>query len=445
MNSEFGDKTIPHIDLLFTFALLVTGEIRKAEKILSQTIAKAYWFWEHLSKEIDIKLWLIRIMMKIIRGIPEYNNSEDDQIIENKIIDISTLNVQDVIKQYNYKNTEHFLRPLSSLSLRLKEVIFIVDVLNFSHELTADLIEVPENVIKKRLFDARKIILFRLLQQNSDASITENVQIDLHDKLWTINSVDKNELGEMNEGKTKLLEQEFESQKFVKNIIATSFPIQHLRQLVKTKIIKKYATHLIEKIKKEGTSERRGIVTIATIAMIFLITLLIILFRPTVQNPGEYAARQVGENNILVQLKNNYSMYWDGKFDNNIITGDERMIKNFLSRTDLKYESILPKFAGWNVKKFFITLYKKIKLINYIYENEEERILYLYQIPLQIVEDEHILQLTPELLDYLDSNNCYSSRNGTTFFLLKKTNSHILGFVLEDSKMEWIIEICRNP
>ena len=186
MNTEFGNKTIPHIDLLFTYALLITGENRKAEKILLQTFANAFWFWKHLSEETDIKLWLIRIMMNIFRSLPENNKPVEDQIIENKTIDVSSLNVQDINTQFDYKSTERFRQLISSLPLTLKEVIIFADALKFSNELVADLVEVPEDVIRKRLFDARKLILFGWLQYNSNIISTENVQIGLNEKLLII-------------------------------------------------------------------------------------------------------------------------------------------------------------------------------------------------------------------------------------------------------------------
>jgi hypothetical protein len=178
--------------------------------------------------------------------------------------------------------------------------------------------------------------------------------------------------------------------------------------------------------------------------MIVLITILILLFRPTQENPAEYAAQQLGEDNILVQLKNNYSLYIDGKFNNDLIDGDEKIIKNFLSSAGIKYKSILPKFAGWNVERLFLTSYKEQQLINLVYKNDFGNKFYLYQIPIQLVEGRQFLKLTPELMDYLESNNCYSSRNGKILYILKKTEGHIVGFVLDDTKKELIIEICSK-
>jgi hypothetical protein len=271
-----------------------------------------------------------------------------------------------------------------------------------------------------------------------------NVQTSLQEKILMINTVDNMELEELKTKEVGILNQEIESQSYVKNIIEKNLSLHSVRAAIKQKLINKYAAHFKNKIKKEVSPERKGLVTVATIAMIIMITVLIILFRPTRENPGEYAAQQMGEDNILVQLKNNYSLFLDGKFDTNLITGNEMSIKDFLSTAGFRYESILPGFSGWKINSLFLTSYKEVQLTNLIYENEVGRNLYLYQIPLQLVDEKHILQLTPELMNYLDSNNCYSSRNGTTVYLLKKTEGYIVGFVLKDPIKELIIEICSK-
>ena len=77
------------------------------------------------------------------------------------------------------------------------------------------------------------------------------------------------------------------SQNYVKNLIEKNVSLQPVRQAIKLKLIKKYATHLKDKIRIETSYERKGIVTVATIVMLILIIVLIILFRPTQQNPRE--------------------------------------------------------------------------------------------------------------------------------------------------------------
>ncbi|UCH66157.1 MAG: hypothetical protein JSW63_03220 [Ignavibacterium sp.] len=442
MNSDFGEKTIPHIDLLFTYALLITGENRRAEKILSQTFAKAFWFWQHLSDETEIKLWLIRIMMNIFRNNVDYAESGYFQIPQNKSIDLSKIKLQDYDKEFAYQKMKLLSQLISSLPLILKEVIIFTDALKFNYELVADLTEAPEDTVRKRLFDARKDILFGWLKNKSKELSLQDAELSLQDKLLVINRVDNKKLEESHSEKVSLLKNEIESQSFVKKIIVKNISLQPVRERIKIKLVNKYASHLRDEIKKTPSPERRSIVRVATFAMVILITVLILIFRPTQENPAEYAAQQVGEDNILVQLKNNYSLYVDGMFINELITGDEVTFKDSLSDAGLKYKSIIPKFTGWNIESALITTYNDQKLINLIYKNELRKKLYLYQVPLQLVEIRKIVKLAPVLLEYLEAKNCYSSRDGETIYLLKKTDSHILGFALDNPQKEEIIEIC---
>ncbi|MCH6574158.1 MAG: hypothetical protein IH795_02975 [Bacteroidetes bacterium] len=42
LNSDFGEKTLPHINHLLTYAVLITGDESKAEKVLMKTYAEAF-------------------------------------------------------------------------------------------------------------------------------------------------------------------------------------------------------------------------------------------------------------------------------------------------------------------------------------------------------------------------------------------------------------------
>jgi RNA polymerase sigma-70 factor (ECF subfamily) len=444
MNSEFGKNTIPHLNLLFTYALLVTGDNRKAEKILSQTFAKAFRFWKHLSDENDTRLWLLKIMMNIFGNNPADPQSGDMLILKNKLIDLSSLDNLDIDKELDFQKTNHLSHIISSLPLSLKEVIIFVDVFKFSIGRVADLTEVPEDVIRERLFDARKVLLYAWLQKKIKRLPAGEVKISLKEKILIINSVNGKELDDLQNDKVGLLKNEIEYQSFVKNMIAKNISIQSVREVIKLKLVNKYASELKDEIKKTSSPERRSIVRVATFAMVILLTILILLFRPTLENPAEYAAQQIGEDNIFVQLKNNYSLFVDGNSDSDLIIGDESKIKEFLSTADLKYKSIFPKFTGWDIESLFITSYKDVRLTNLIFNNEAGRNLYLYLVPLQFLEQGKIFQLTPELMEYLNSYNCYSFRDGTTFYVLKKTGGHILGFALENPQKEEIIEICSK-
>jgi len=444
MNSDFGNKTFPHIDLLFTYALLIIGDNRNAEKIISQTFAKAFWFWKHLSEETDIQTWLMRILINISRSLPGESKSVDDQIIENKTIDFSSITALDIDRELDYQQNKLLRQLISSLPLKFKEVIIFTDVLKFSYEHTADLLEVPEDVLKRRLFNARTMILFKWMQGHSNKSTAENVQISLQDKLSIISLVDNQELEVTDDERTHSLKQEIDSQILLKNSITKNISLQPVRQALNIKLLKKYAPHLTDKLNNVASPEKKGIVKLVTIATIILVTILIILFRPIQENPGEYAINQKGKDNILVLLKNNYSMFLDGSYDSIMISGEEIKTGIFKSADEVQIRISPPGLSGWKIKSLFFSSVREIKLANVIYQNEAGENLYLMQIPLRLVEEKKILNLTPELMNYLDTNHCYSVRNEAKIFLLKKTEEHILGFALENPKKELILEICSS-
>ena len=59
---EFEAEAVPHMDLLYNFALRTTGNPDDARDLLQETFLKAYRFWDKYEKGTNIRAWLFRIM-----------------------------------------------------------------------------------------------------------------------------------------------------------------------------------------------------------------------------------------------------------------------------------------------------------------------------------------------------------------------------------------------
>ena len=182
----------------------------------------------------------------------------------------------------------------------------------------------------------------------------------------------------------------------------------------------------------------------ATVAMFILIAVLIFIFKPAIVNPGEFAEQQSGEDNIFIQLQNNYSLFNQGLFNESLILSDAESLKALLSSSGSGNETILISLPGWNLKGFVLTEFKGHKLVNLFYENGNGKILYSYLVPLNLIEETHTFKLTRNLLEYLELGNCYSSRKANTVYLLKRSVNYILGFALEKPERKLMIDICNQ-
>jgi hypothetical protein len=197
-------------------------------------------------------------------------------------------------------------------------------------------------------------------------------------------------------------------------------------------------------LKRKHSSENKGLVTGATIAMIILIAVLILVSRPTVVNPGELAKEQIGNNNILVQLKNNYSLYKMGKYDNQMVSGNKEYLRSYLSSEGFKSEPFFIDYDDWNIAYFFTTESEREITANYLFKRNDNNYLYVYQVPLYLLQDKKIFNLSDKLLKFLESGQCFSLRKENLVYLLKKSGENILGFVVNIKNKDLIIELCAH-
>lgn len=438
LNPDFGEKTLPHIDHLYTYALLFTGDESKAEKVLMKTYAEAFSFYTYLSEETDINLWLTRIMMNICKN---------DQSLENakvKVQNISQVNVlesfdtEDLEQEPSFKITQKLITEIPSLPFELKEVLILIDILKFNYDIAADLIDIPEGTVRKRIFDARKYLLINLLPDDSKFKLDQSSQLGYEDKKFITSYIDVKVQKDLSSEKNKNFKQEIDAQIFIKSFLNEHLKLQQVRDAVYFRIIKKFAPDQKDKIKRKNIGEKRGFVVASTIAMFILIAVLIIISKPPSLTPKEIAAEQSGEDNIFIQLKNNYSLFSEGKFTGDMVYGDEEYLSKHLKSSGFENEPVFFSYKTWEIESSSTTEFKGKKLASYFYKNADDKYLYVYQVPLPFVEEEAILKLSENMLDFLNSGQCFSIRKGETIYLLKKSGENIFGFAINQQNRELI-------
>jgi len=444
LKSDFGEKTLQHKNYLFTFSLLITGDESKAEKVLMNTFSEAFSFYKYLSEETVIKLWLTRIMMNICKNIQSLKNTKikDQYILQSDVL--VSLNTEDLEQEPSFKITQKLITAIPSLPFELKEVLILIDILKLNYDIAADLIDIPEGTLRKRIFDARKSLLINLLPDGSKFKLDQNSQLNYEDKKSITSSIELKIQTDQSPGKKINFKHEIEAQKFIKSFLDKHLKLQQVRDAVYFRIIKKFAPEHKVEIKKKNIGEKRGLIVISTIAMFILIAILIIISKPPTLSPIEIAAEQLGEENIFIRLKTNYSLLSEGKFTGDIILGDEEYLSKYIESSGFENKPIFFSYKSWKIQGSSITEFKGEKLANYFYKNTDDNYLYIYQVPLSLVEEKNILKLSENLLDFLNSRKCFSNRKEETVYLLKKSTENIFGFAINKQNREFIVEICKK-
>lgn len=61
-HGQFELEALPHMDILYNYALRMTGNPDDADDLVQETYLKAYRFWDKYEKGTNIRAWLFRIM-----------------------------------------------------------------------------------------------------------------------------------------------------------------------------------------------------------------------------------------------------------------------------------------------------------------------------------------------------------------------------------------------
>jgi hypothetical protein len=330
------------------------------------------------------------------------------------------------------------------LPFELKEVLILIDILKFNYDTAADLIDIPEGTLKKIIFVARKSLLINLLPDDSKFKLDQNCQLNYEDKKFITSSVDVKVQNEQNSEEVKNFKQDIDAQIFVKSFLDEHLNLQQVRDAVYFRIIKKFAPDHKSEIKKKNIGEKRGLVAVSTIAMFILIAILILISKPSALSPKEIAAEQFGEDNIFARLKNNHSLFMEGKFNGDIVFGNEEYLSKYFESSGFENKPVFFNYKSWKIESGFTTDFNGEKLANYFYKNADDKYLYVYQVPLFLVEEKKVLKLSENLLEFLYSGKCFSNRKGETVYLLKKSGENIFGYAINKQYRDLLVEICKK-
>ncbi len=245
-----------------------------------------------------------------------------------------------------------------------------------------------------------------------------------------------------NESVKKLLESQMETdaelrydymvQNLVKNLIREKVRFQETPENVRNKILKKIQP-------KERKSKpvfnpiqelfSRPAVTFATAIIIVVATILIILNRPGVIEPKDFAIEQFGSDNMFVQAKNNFKSIIEGRLTPQLVSSDAEEIKFFFQLNGVKYPTFVPEVPKWVLLGAVVSEDRGEKFAHHVYANDEGEIVYLFQVDESYLHTHEIIRLTDDLLNFIEQGNCYTYPEEEYVTLMAKFENNIFAVV----------------
>ena len=168
---RFNKEMVPYMDMLYNYAVYMTGDRDEASDLLQETFLKAFRFFDKFEAGTNAKAWLYRIMrntyineyrrVKRLPDIVEY----DEQVSYYKIVSSETIGSEDMRRKVDGEMFDDDIAgAIASLPEKFKSVVILRDVEDLPYEEIAAALEIPIGTVRSRLHRAR-VLLFDALKQ----------------------------------------------------------------------------------------------------------------------------------------------------------------------------------------------------------------------------------------------------------------------------------------
>jgi RNA polymerase sigma-70 factor, ECF subfamily len=165
LHKEFEREALPHMDILFNYALRMTGNRDDAEDLLQETFLKAFRFWDKYEKGTNIRAWLFRIMKNTYINMyrkavkePDTVDYEDIQNFYDSIREESTDSNDLQEKIFGQLLDDDVAKALESLPEEFRTVVILCDIEGLTYEEIAEFVECPVGTVRSRLHRGRKLL-----------------------------------------------------------------------------------------------------------------------------------------------------------------------------------------------------------------------------------------------------------------------------------------------
>lgn len=168
-HSQFNREMAPHMDMMYNYALYLTGDREEANDLLQETFLKAFRFIEKFESGTNAKAWLYRIMRNTyINEYRRVKRTPDLVEYDEQISAYQMLPREDeqrfIGSQKAFEDIfdDDIATAIAELPEKFKSVIVLRDVQELPYEEVAEALEIPIGTVRSRLHRARDILFERL-------------------------------------------------------------------------------------------------------------------------------------------------------------------------------------------------------------------------------------------------------------------------------------------
>jgi RNA polymerase sigma-70 factor (ECF subfamily) len=171
VHEEFQREAVPHMDILYNYALRMSGNKDDANDLLQETYLKAYRFWDKYEKGTNIRAWLFRIMKNSYINRYRKEAKEPDTVDYDKIqnyyssIRAESSDDNDLQEKiFGGLFEDNVAQALESLPEDFRTVVILCDIEGLTYEEIAEFVDCPIGTVRSRLHRGRKMLRAKLFE-----------------------------------------------------------------------------------------------------------------------------------------------------------------------------------------------------------------------------------------------------------------------------------------
>jgi RNA polymerase sigma-70 factor (ECF subfamily) len=165
IHEEFEREALPHMDILYNYAVRMTGGRDDAHDLVQETYLKAFRFWDKYEKGTNIRAWLFRIMKNSYINRYRKETKEPDTVDYEEVQNFYNTIRADSVDSNDLQERifgglleDDVARALESLPEDFRTVVILCDIEGLSYEEIAEFVDCPIGTVRSRLHRGRKML-----------------------------------------------------------------------------------------------------------------------------------------------------------------------------------------------------------------------------------------------------------------------------------------------
>lgn len=168
---EFQQEALPHMEVLYNFALRMTNNAADAEDLVQETYLKAYRFWDKYERGTNIRAWMFRILKNSYINRYRRESKAPDTVDYDEVKDFYNTIREEGADPNDLQETmfgnlldDDVAQAISDLPDEFRTVLILCDIEGQTYEEIAEFVDIPLGTVRSRLHRARKMLRGRLLE-----------------------------------------------------------------------------------------------------------------------------------------------------------------------------------------------------------------------------------------------------------------------------------------